>query len=257
MNTIESLSNSAMNTNNTGSASSTSTTGAHAFVQRAQKAAEYILLINHCNTCEVGCRRKGCILTKQILAHIDQCNEKKCRYSGCESTRQLMAHIEVCHVYRSSMFGPKHSSTSTSYCLMCSLIAKKKKQTSSSSLNNNSTTHPWSATHSDMINIVQNKKPFFQISSLAASNSAIQPSPSNSTHKKRCLSESDAFFESKSETPVGMLEGITEGELDDDHVEVEHRLEVGDDGFGEDGLDDSVHFVMPLLPKRYRSQTIN
>lgn len=198
---------------------------AHAFVDRAHRAADYILCIHHCSECTQGdiCPyNKKCAATKVIVAHTTTCTLSVCNYPGCTSTKALLAHIEECKIYKNGMRGVDTSSSPT-FCLMCSLILKKRNEGDDMTGVSPAPAVPVSR------HIITNRKPFGAVAT-------------PSVPRKRWLALADEQVDS-SPLPTGVSESD----------EYEEEGTEGDEG---SGLDDSVHFRAPMLPKRFRSETI-
>ena len=220
---------------------------ADAFVQRAHRAAEYVLAINHCRDCHDSrtCLYRGCSGTRRVLQHSDVCNDIRCRYPGCDSTKQLLQHIGECKIYRNGMANIDISRSPT-FCLMCSLIVKKHREAA-----------PLTPTI--------NHRPF-------ASSSGEVP-----LKKQRALSESHVLrgesprksVDSRDRVPMSRVPISSLGTLDEHSSESEESQEIGlaEEGKESEDVKDPEEnvpkvlsedgFEVPQLPKRYRSQTID
>lgn len=219
---------------------------ADAFVQRAHRAADYVLAINHCRECQDSrtCLYRGCSGARRVLRHSDVCLDAHCRYPGCDSTKQLLLHISECRIYRNGMANIDISRSPT-FCLMCSLIVRKHRE-------------------QGPLTTTVNHRPFARSSSEVPFKK--QRAWSESHVSRGQSSWTDETIISSSEHPVGSgvgsLETVSEHPEDEepnDKSSTEDPLEASD---GKEEVIPSTppaesRFEVPPLPKRYRSQTID
>lgn len=110
---------------------------------KAKKAAASLWMILHAQNCRMHkCSHRGCGETRLLLLHVKSCSVGSVTHPcptcvrGCHETRRLLAHYRRCKDIRTKQVGlgrrslvqPDHprgsSSTSTSFCLVCSLVAR-------------------------------------------------------------------------------------------------------------------------------------